>query len=243
MRDRVRSKLVEVFASGAKVTWLKSAPDTAQMAHDCEEALHKHYGGTTSAYKARSRTLLAALPESKNALILSEVMRGSIGVRELAAIDLKEKLELLRTGSKGTGKAFGKAFLEANQGSEGVVSLPSGLQYKVLSQGSGEAHPTPSSLCEVHYEGRVAGLHPDGSPFDSSYARGTPTSFKPTEVIAGWTEALLKMVEGDRWEIYIPSSLAYGDAGRASAKIAGGDTLVFTLELLKVHGETVAKAV
>lgn len=76
MRDRVRSKLVEVFASGAKVTWLKSAPDTAQMAHDCEEALHKHYGGTTSAYKARSRTLLAALPESKNALILSEVMRA-----------------------------------------------------------------------------------------------------------------------------------------------------------------------
>ena len=88
----------------------------------------------------------------------------------------------------------GLKFLEENAKKEGVISLPSGLQYKVLRQGDGDSHPTADSSCECHYEGRVAQQWPDGKTFDSSYARGSPTSFAPNQVIKGWTEAMQMMV-------------------------------------------------
>jgi FKBP-type peptidyl-prolyl cis-trans isomerase FklB len=241
-RDRVRSKLCEIFERGKKLTWLKTAPDTSAMAHDCEASIFETFGSVCGApYKARSRALFLSLLDSKNSEILSGVMRGEIALTELAGLDFALRLELIRTGSKGSGKAFGTAFLEENQGKEGVVCLPSGLQYKVLHGGSGAFHPTAASLCDCHYEGRVAGLHPAGATFDSSYKRGSPSSFRPSEVIAGWTEAMLKMVEGDKWMLFVPGNLAYGEKGRASAKIASGDTLVFTMELITIHGERVAK--
>merc|ERR1719453_1928275 len=105
----------------------------------------------------------------------------------------------------------GLKFLEENKGKEGVITLPSGLQYKVLRAGDGAFHPTADSSCECHYEGRTAQSYPSGETFDSSYARGSPTSFAPNQVIKGWTEAMQLMVEGDKWEMYIPSELAYGD--------------------------------
>ena len=105
--------------------------------------------------------------------------------------------------------AEGEAFLEANKAKEGVVTLPSGLQYKVLREGDGAFHPTADAQCSCHYEGTLI----DGTVFDSSYARGYPTSFAPNQVIRGWTEAMQLMVEGDKWEMYIPSNLAYGDRG------------------------------
>merc|ERR1719379_1528731 len=99
--------------------------------------------------------------------------------------------------------AEGIKFLEENKGKPGVITLPSGLQYKVLRTGDGDSHPTPDSSCECHYEGKLI----DGSVFDSSYARGSPTSIAPNQVIKGWTEAMQLMVEGDKWEMYIPSEL------------------------------------
>merc|ERR1719424_1994274 len=99
--------------------------------------------------------------------------------------------------------AAGLKFLEANKAKEGVVTLPSGLQYKVVSPGTGTNHPTVDSPCECHYEGRTA----SNSPSD----RGSPTTFAPNQVIKGWTEAMQLMVEGDKWEMFIPSDLAYGD--------------------------------
>ncbi|KAG8462539.1 hypothetical protein KFE25_010364 [Diacronema lutheri] len=131
--------------------------------------------------------------------------------------------------------SFGKAFLAENKGKDGVTELPSGMQIKVLRKGGGDSHPTVSSPCECHYEGRTAANFPSGPKFDSSYDRGTPTTFAPNQVIKGWTEAMQKMVEGDKWELYIPSELAYGDSGRPP-KIMGGDVLVFTIELLKIKG-------
>merc|ERR1711988_369128 len=131
----------------------------------------------------------------------------------------------------GTNEA-GKKFLEANKGKEGVVSLPSGLQYKVLRKGEGAFHPTVDSSCECHYEGTLI----DGTEFDSSYKRGSPTSFAPNQVIKGWTEAMQLMVEGDKWEMYIPSELGYGDGG-SPPKIGGGDVLVFTMEIIKIKGD------
>uniref|UniRef100_A0A7S2I9I5 peptidylprolyl isomerase n=1 Tax=Haptolina brevifila TaxID=156173 RepID=A0A7S2I9I5_9EUKA len=135
--------------------------------------------------------------------------------------------------------AAGIAFLKSNKDQEGVVELPSGLQYKVLRKGTGDSHPTANSPCECHYEGRTATAYPSGATFDSSYARGTPTTFAPNQVIKGWTEAMQLMVEGDKWELYIPSDLAYGDRGRPP-KIGGGDCLIFTIEILKIKGGKVA---
>merc|ERR1719231_423212 len=134
----------------------------------------------------------------------------------------------------------GKAFLEANGKKDGVVTLPSGLQYKVVSSGSGDSHPTVDSPCECHYEGRTAGNFPSGPKFDSSYDRGSPTTFAPNQVIKGWTEAMQLMVEGDKWELYIPSDLAYGDRGRPP-KIPAKAVLVFTMEIVKIKGATVPK--
>ena len=111
---------------------------------------------------------------------------------------------------------------EENGKKDGVVTLPSGLQYKVISAGDGANHPTVDSPCECHYEGRTAGNYPSGPKFDSSYDRGSPTTFAPNQVIKGWTEAMQLMVEGDKWELYIPSDLAYGDRGRPP-KIGGGE--------------------
>ena len=96
------------------------------------------------------------------------------------------------------GKEAGIAFLESNKNKEGIITLASGLQYKVLEEGAGMEHPTKSTPCECHYAGRLL----DGTEFDSSYKRGTPTTFAPNQVIKGWTEAMQLMVVGDKWEMY-----------------------------------------
>eukprot|EP00392_Amoebophrya_sp_AT5.2_P012248 g12346.t1 len=125
----------------------------------------------------------------------------------------------------------GQQFLEENGKNEGVVTLPSGLQYKVLSAGSGLESPLWSTPCSCHYEGRLL----NGHKFDSSYDRGTPTTFAPNQVIPGWTEAMQLMVEGDEWEMYIPAELAYGKAG-AGATIPPDATLVFKMKMMKIMG-------
>jgi len=134
------------------------------------------------------------------------------------------------------GKEAGIKFLEANKSKEGVIVLPSGLQYKVLNEGPGMAHPTVNSPCECHYAGRLL----DGTEFDSSYKRGKPTTFAPNQVIKGWTEAMQLMVEGDKWEMYIPMELAYGPSGKPP-KIPAAATLIFQMEICKIKGETKAK--
>merc|ERR1711988_1732018 len=125
----------------------------------------------------------------------------------------------------------GTKYLAENKNKEGVITLPSGLQYKVLKKGSGAHHPTVDSSCECHYEGTLI----DGTEFDSSYKRGSPTSFAPNQVIKGWTEAMQLMVEGDKFELYIPSELAYGESG-SPPKIPGGSALIFRMEIIKING-------
>jgi len=125
----------------------------------------------------------------------------------------------------------GKKFLDENKSKEGVITTASGLQMKYLRKGSGAHHPTVDSSCECHYEGTLI----DGTKFDSSYDRGSPTSFAPNQVIKGWTEAMQLMVEGDKVELYIPSELAYGESG-SPPKIPGGSALVFRMEIIKIKG-------
>jgi FKBP-type peptidyl-prolyl cis-trans isomerase FklB len=143
-------------------------------------------------------------------------------------------LLLLAVANAGTSPE-GKTWLEAKAKEDGVVTLESGLMYKVLRDGDGENHPKASTSCECHYEGKLI----DGTVFDSSYERGSPTSFAPNQVIKGWTEAMQLMVEGDKWEMYIPSELGYGDSG-SPPKIPGGAPLVFQMEILNINGPTVA---
>jgi len=119
-------------------------------------------------------------------------------------------------------------FLEENKKKEGVVTLASGLQYKVLKYGTGLSHPAADCPCDCHYRGTLI----DGTEFDSSYKRGEPTTFAPNQVIKGWTEAMQLMVEGDKWEMYIPYNLAYGERG--SRNIPGKAALIFTMEIMKV---------
>lgn len=126
------------------------------------------------------------------------------------------------------------AWLEANKKMKGVKTTESGLQYRVLMPGNG-VMASDTSEVEVHYEGRLI----DGTVFDSSYKRNQPATFRPTQVIKGWTEALQLMPEGSVWELYIPYNLAYGERGNQS--IPPFATLIFKVEMLKVKSGAIEK--
>ena len=126
-------------------------------------------------------------------------------------------------------KKAGETFLTENQKKEGVVTLPSGLQYKVLKEGAGNTAKATDQV-KVNYKGTLI----DGTEFDSSYKRGEPAVFQADKVIAGWTEALQLMKEGSKWEVYIPSNLAYGERG-AGPIIGPNSTLIFEIELLSIE--------
>ena len=126
-------------------------------------------------------------------------------------------------------KAEGEAFLAENAKKSGVTTLPSGLQYEVLTEGAGKK-PSLGSSVTTHYHGTLI----NGTVFDSSYQRGQPATFPVNGVIAGWTEALQLMGEGSKYRLYIPSDLAYGKRG-AGRDIPGDTALIFDVELIKVN--------
>ena len=123
----------------------------------------------------------------------------------------------------------GEAFLDEYSKKEGVTTLPSGLQYKVITVGAGKS-PQKSDKVTVHYRGTLI----DGTEFDSSYSRNKPATFGVGQVIPGWTEALQLMKEGDKWELVVPSKLAYGERG-AGTRVPANSTLVFEVELISVN--------
>jgi FKBP-type peptidyl-prolyl cis-trans isomerase FklB len=122
----------------------------------------------------------------------------------------------------------GEAFLAENKKKEGVITLPSGLQYKVIKEGAGKT-PKADDTVVTHYRGTLI----DGTEFDSSYKRGEPATFPVKGVIPGWTEALQLMKEGSKWELFIPASLAYGDHGAGNV-IGPNAALIFEIELISV---------
>mmetsp|Transcript_20161 Transcript_20161/g.80463 ORF Transcript_20161/g.80463 Transcript_20161/m.80463 type:complete len:167 (-) Transcript_20161:599-1099(-) len=126
------------------------------------------------------------------------------------------------------------AFLESYASSEGAIELPSGLLYKVLRDGAGGS-PDVSTPCSCHYEGRLSSNYPDGDTFDSSYARGSPTTFAPQQVIKAWTEAMQLMKVGAKWELVCPPEIAYGSRSMG-ARIPANSVLVFTMEMLSCKG-------
>jgi len=132
-------------------------------------------------------------------------------------------------------KKEGEEFLTANKAKPGVVTLPSGLQYKIMQAGTGPK-PTATDSVSCNYRGTLI----DGTEFDSSYKRGQPTTFPVSGVIKGWTEALQLMPVGSKWQLFVPASLAYGD--RAASALIGPDaTLLFEVELLSIQDKKAAK--
>jgi FKBP-type peptidyl-prolyl cis-trans isomerase FklB len=158
----------------------------------------------------------ARIPEKEQRELLAQVRQ-----RTMAAEQAEQGAEAEKN------LAAAKAFLETNAAKEGVKTLPSGLQYKVLSEGKGPK-PAATDVVTVHYKGTLI----DGTEFDSSYGRGEPATFPLNKVIKGWTEGLQLMGEGAKWVLYVPPSLGYGERG-AGARIPPQSALVFEVELIK----------
>jgi len=145
--------------------------------------------------------------------------------------DLRKKQQDAAVAAGEANKKQGLAFLEANKTKEGVVALPSGLQYKILQEGTG---PKPAATDQVvcNYRGTLL----DGTEFDSSYKRGQPVTFPVTGVIKGWTEALQLMPVGSKWQLFIPAELAYAERG-AGPQIGPNSTLIFEVELISIKAK------
>jgi FKBP-type peptidyl-prolyl cis-trans isomerase len=142
--------------------------------------------------------------------------------------DLQAKMHEKAKVQAEKNKKEGEEFLTKNKGKEGVKTLPDGLQYKVITEGKGKS-PLATDTVTVNYRGTLI----NGTEFDSSYKRGQPATFPVDGVIKGWTEALQLMKEGSKWQLFIPSNLAYGERG-AGGSIGPNATLIFEVELIKV---------
>ena len=152
--------------------------------------------------------------------------------QKAAILDLQKsamaKAEEKQKAAAGTNLKAGEAFLAENAKKEGVKITASGLQYKVIKSGTGPS-PKPTDTVKVHYTGKLV----DGTVFDSSVERGTPVTFSVKGVIPGWTEALQLMKAGDKWQLFIPAKLAYGEEG--PGPIGPNSTLIFEVELLGIE--------
>jgi len=184
--------------------------------------------------------------------VLSRGISDALAGRKLAMTDeemqaalttlqaeVRKKLEAEAAAAAAANKVAGEQFLAANKSKEGVVTLPSGLQYKILKAGTGPK-PTATDQVECNYKGTLV----DGTEFDSSYKRGQPATFPVGQVIKGWTEALQLMPVGSKWELFVPSNLAYGErgAGQRGADVIGpNSTLIFEVELLSIKEKLQAK--
>jgi FKBP-type peptidyl-prolyl cis-trans isomerase FklB len=145
--------------------------------------------------------------------------------------DLRKKQDETMKAAGEANKKQGDAFLAANKAKEGVVTLPSGLQYKIVTPGTGPK-PAATDTVVCNYRGTLI----DGTEFDSSYKRGQPATFPVGQVIPGWTEALQLMPVGSKWQLFIPPDLAYGE--RSPSPVIGvNSTLIFDIELLSIQGK------
>jgi FKBP-type peptidyl-prolyl cis-trans isomerase FklB len=162
------------------------------------------------------------------ALLTDDEMKATMTAVQ-ADLRKRQETEMAQAGE--ANKKEGDVFLAANKTKEGVVALPSGLQYKILKEGTG-AKPTASDTVVCNYKGTLI----DGKEFDSSYKRGQPATFPVGQVIKGWTEALQIMPVGSKWQLFIPSELAYGPRG-PSPDIGPNATLIFEVELLSIQSK------
>ena len=158
-------------------------------------------------------------------LMTDEELRTCISLYQT---DVRQKQSKAMAMATENNKKEGEAFLAENRKLEGVVTLPSGLQYRIVKAGEG-SKPTDKDSVECHYRARLI----NGVEFDSSYRKGRPVTIKVNSVIPGWREALMLMPAGSTWQVFIPSQLAYGERGK-SPSIGPNATLIFEVELIAV---------
>ena len=189
------------------------------------EGLNQQIFGTDSTKTISRENLLAGF-------VAGVINKGVMSKEEARAFTqtsmdaIKEKANAEKYADN---KAAGEKFLAENKAKEGVVTTPSGLQYKIITKGNG-AIPADSSKVKVNYKGTLI----DGTEFDSSYKRNEPATFRANQVIKGWTEALTMMPVGSNWELYIPYDLAYGTR-ETGGQIKPYSTLIFEVELLGIE--------
>jgi FKBP-type peptidyl-prolyl cis-trans isomerase FklB len=186
------------------------------------QGLHKQNVAVDPAILVRG--LRDALAGGKTLLTEDEARAALMQVQN----DLRAKQQAKMQEEAATNKKTGDDFLSGNKAKDGVVTLPDGLQYKIVTAGTGPK-PTATDTVSCNYRGTFI----DGKEFDSSYKSGKPVSFAVNGVIKGWTEALQLMPVGSKWQLFIPSDLAYGDAGRPG--IPPASTLVFEVELISIQ--------
>jgi FKBP-type peptidyl-prolyl cis-trans isomerase len=174
------------------------------------------------------RGLKDALAGGKTALTEEQARAALMEVQN--EMRKKQQAEMQAAGE--ANKKESDAFLVANKAKEGVVTLPSGLQYKILTQGTGPK-PTATDSVVCNYRGTLI----NGTEFDSSYKRGEPATFPVSGVIKGWTEALQLMPVGSKWQLFVPSDLAYGERS-PGPEIAPDSTLIFEVELLSIQSKS-----
>jgi FKBP-type peptidyl-prolyl cis-trans isomerase FklB len=205
---------------------LKTDKDKQSYAMGMNLGMGLHRQGLTLDPALVARGMKDAMSGSKTALTEDEARAAITQLQN----NVRSKMEAQAKEAGTENRKAGDTFLAANKGKDGVVTLPSGLQYKVITQGTGPK-PTASDTVSCNYRGTLI----DGKEFDSSYKRGQPASFPVGGVIKGWTEALQLMAVGSKWQLFIPPDLAYGDNPPRGSDIAPGSTLVFEVELLKIE--------
>jgi FKBP-type peptidyl-prolyl cis-trans isomerase FklB len=180
-----------------------------------------------SFYKEQGITTVNASLVTK---ALNDAMKGqkTLLTEEQMNMSITNYLQQMKKEKSAAARKTGEEFLAANKTKPGVVTLPSGLQYQVVKEGTGPK-PGPTDTVKCHYHGTLI----NGTIFDSSVDRGQPIDFPVNGVIKGWVEALQLMPVGSKWKLFIPADLAYGD-NQAGAKIAPGSTLIFDVELLEI---------
>lgn len=220
--------LVANTVLAAKDLELKTPKDKASYAIGMDMGNSLKKNGVDVNPDALAKALKDVLTDQKTQLtdqeagtILADMQKEMQGKRQ-------EKMKVLGEKNKNEGTAF----LAENMKKEGVKTLPSGLQYKVLTEGNGKS-PSATDTVTVQYTGRLI----DGTEFDSSYKRGQAATFALNGVIKGWTEALQLMKEGGKWQLFLPSALAYGETGTVGGPIGPNAVLIFDVELVSIQAK------
>jgi FKBP-type peptidyl-prolyl cis-trans isomerase FklB len=220
------SLLLATIAGAADAPKLETSKDKFSYAVGMNIGQAMKAQGADVNVDALASGLRAAVSGGKAAMSEEEARAAIMAYQQ----EQRAKSETAAKEMAARNRAAGTAFLAENAKKDGVVSSINGLQYKILKEGKGEV-PAENHQVTVNYRGTLI----DGTEFDSSYKRGEPTTFPVTGVIKGWTQALLMMPVGSKWQLFIPADLAYGDRQMGGA-IPPGSTLVFEVELLATKG-------
>ncbi len=194
-------------------------------------------GLTTAAYLNRDMDIGTIKDDLNLDLFFEGIRDGIEGTKakisreeiEEALNAFREKMEKRQKEAQQENNEAGIKFLEENAKRDGIIVTESGMQYEIITDGGTANIPNLNDQVKVHYRGTLI----DGTEFDSSYSRGEPAVFSPTQVIKGWTEALTMMNVGSEWKVYLPSELAYGERG-APPSIGPGEVLIFTIKLEEI---------